>query len=542
MAITSNESEAPRPSNESAPKSAFTSTAESAPKGTLDFLGLSGNIGIPRIDASVEPYLTKVITEVKKYIPSAELVRFPRRNNYHAVLVRGDDGLYSVFEIMFASLSDGIHAKFIPTSYRMQNAMDDLREMYPGKQIRRVDQRLIIAGYEGDMNRWFEMANTIVSAFNVQLDPAYKDATISQISTVEFSPDWSLAHARALADQLSPHGIRARMDLGMVLRAKVVAGNQREMRDADTEYRPVGVIGGYVEFREKELVQNGNVSEQRYYPVFNITVCQSVIPLEGMAAVLLAAIAPQIYSSLWWTRQWNDFAKDKPNIGSLELDPAKPGHTFFTENSEEVVDFVKNWVTTPDIAFQLQDGKDAIPGLYRMFSNHAEEKLHFLQRLTHFFEVDSNDVASNATPSGLIDVRFEGGYGDASGVLHDSRNIDFLEVAAKTGAGSIDAQTRATLLGRNADRPEDRAALVAHLTSSFIPLYMTPSYLINPDFITWIQSKLTGRIQIIDPNHQVEGRSFGAIRQGFGSGAGMGSIISSGIVRGGLNLQSNWNR
>jgi hypothetical protein len=541
MAIQSNDTDAPTPSDRAAEQTF--SSAPSSSIGTLDFLGLRQQIDIPSIDASVEPYLNKVMEDVKKYLPSAERVQFPRRENYFAVAYTGEDGVLSFFGIMFASTTDGVINNYLPTSMRMGEAMDELRSMYPGRQLRLVDQRVVLANYGPEMERHKQMADTILRAFNVTTKAAAKDAVISQIGTVEFSPDWSLANAKALADKLSPHGVRNRMDLGMVLRVKVSSGSGNSaFRDLDTRYEPIGVIGGYVEFKEKEPMPGPNgVTAMQYVPVFNITTLLTTMPLEGMAAVLIAALAPSVYNTKWWARQWTNFSKDQPNPGVLEMDPERPGHPYFVENQDDLLAFITNMCTAPHISYMQQDGRDAIPGLHRMFSDDSQEQAHFIQRLMHFFEADG-DISLNAKLSDVIEYRFDGVYGDPSGALHDSREIDYLSMAARGGMGSMTDDARRTLLGTS-DRPQDRAELISKFTGNYASLYLNTVNLLNPTFISWIADKIRARgLSIIDPNHQAEGRSFSSFTQNFGTGVGMGSVIQSGNIRPGLNLQSNWNR
>lgn len=540
MAIQTNDTGAPTPSEDSATKT-FTAAPNASQGGVLDFLGLQSQIDVPSIDAAVEPYLTSVVDEVKKHAPGAELVRFPRRDNYFAILYRGPDALLSFFGIMFVSTADGVVNNYYPTSMRMRGVDEDLREMYPGQNIRIVDQRVIVANYAPEMLLWKEMASTIARAFNVMTIPAAKDAVISQIGTVEFSPDWSLANAKALVAKLSPHAVPARMDLGMVLRAKVSSNNNNSMfREFDTQYKPIGVIGGYIEFKEKEPSTLNGQPVMQYIPTFNITTLLTTMPLEGMAITLIAALAPNIYNSMWWARQWTNFSKDQPNPGTLEQDPNKQGHPYFVDDQTELLEFLRNMCTTPHIVYHQQDGRDGIPGLHRMFSTDPVDQAHFIQRLMHFYEAEG-EIQLNAKLCDILEYRFDGVYGDPSGALHDSREIDFLSMSARSGAGSITPETRRTLLDVS-DRPQDRAALVSTFTGNFAPLYLTTANILNPSFLDWAAKMIRARgMAIIDPNHQAEGRQFSSFTSGFGSGVGMSSVIQSGMIRPGMNLQSNWN-
>lgn len=546
MAIETNEQrEAPRPSSEqpqAAASPSFTMPG-AAPSGELDLLSLTAGIGIPRVDPSVGPYLDEVLKLTNEYLKTVELVRFPRRDNTYVLTYTGEDSVLSCFVMMFVSQTDGVGANMSPASNRLGTVVEELRDMFPGKQIRLVDQRVMLGGYAPEMARTKEMAGTIVRAFNVTTKAAFKEATIRNVATVEFSPEWNLSQARAMADSLSPHGVRSRMDLGMVLNAKIQPNTGREFKDVDTQYRPIGVIGGYVDFLEKEPVQmpSGQV-EVRYQPIFNVTVIQSEIPLEGMVGLLLAAIAPNIYSSLWWLNQWNDFAKDQPNPGFLEADPAKPGQPIFLENKDDLADFARAKFAVPEIVMQMQDGRDSIPGLYRMFSENANDRTHFLQRVMHFLEVNDANVSSSEITR-TVEYRYDGAYGDAAGVLRDSREVDYLSIAAKAGFGAIGPDMRRTLLTINPNRPDLRAELVKNFTGSFNPYWLTMSNLVNANFVRWLAETIKARgVSIIDPSYQAGGNSFSSLRQGFGNGANMPSIISSGIMPSRFNLSSNWNR
>ena len=541
MSIEINDTAAPQ---RGAPEpTASFAAAPSGSTGNLDFLGLQDLIGIQSVDPNIEPYLEGVTEAVKKAIPGVERRKFPRRENCHGFIYRGEDGYVSAFCILFTTTGDPVTPSFHPTSMRGANLNEDLREMYPGERIRLIDMRVIISDSPAEMARVSQMANAIVTAFQVVTVQRAKDATVSEIGTVEFSPDWSPNNARSFIEKYSPHSVLPRSDLGMVLRAKIDGPNTNPaMRDLETTYRAVAAITGYVEFKEKEVVPTGTGQMATLYtPVFNITSIMSTMPLPGMATIVMAALAPAVYNSKWWARQWTNFSKDLPNPGTLEMDPDGKNQPYFVESQEEMLKFLGDWCTAPKIAFQLQDGRDIIPGMQYMVSEDSQEQAHFLQNLMHFYHAE-NDLAPGTKICETIEYRFDGVYGEPNGVLVDSREIDYLSMIARGGAGSVSLEDRAVLLGVS-DRPQDRAAIVSRFTGRFVPEYLTTVSLLNPAFLDWVVSKIKARgLAIIDPNHMAEGRTFSSFGAGFGSGAGMASPIQSGLVRPGLNLSSNWSR
>lgn len=540
MGIESNDTAAPIAQPAASTGPSFTS-ASSAPAGTPDFLSLSNRIGISRIDSSVEPYLEKVMKLVKENLNNVNLIRLDTISNAYAIRYDGPDGLASFFGIQFVSMGDPVSPKFYPASIKLRLMKEELARTFANERIRISDARVIIGGYGPDMERAFEMADTIVRTFRVTADSSNKNATIDSLVTNEFAADWRLAEARNAESALSPHGTRPRLDIGLTLKAKIrneMSG--REFREMDADYRLLGVVGGYVEIREKEVVVGPNNQQVlMYQPIFNITVLNAVIPLEGVASILLAALAPTIYNTYFWARQWQDLSDGQPQPGLLEENPEKRGQPFHLKDQEELHEFVRTYFAKPHIAFQFQDGRDNIPGLWRLGSTDIDQKNTLINRLTNFFGTESENVG-NVELSRIIETRYDGVYGSSDGILHDSRDIDYLYIAARQGFGSITREMRGVLLG-NSENPEDRARIVQISTNSFTPIWFDSVAVVNADFIKWIVNKTDRRnLLIVDPNSHTEARSIGSILDGFGSGSGIGSIVTNGVTRGGLGLGSFW--
>ena len=511
----------------------------SAPEGSLDFLGLSSRIGISRIDSTVEPYLEKTLKLVKDNLPNVSLVRLDRVSNSYALQFEGPDGTVNFFGLQFVSTGDPISPNLYPASAKVRLMRTELKERFPEKRIRLSDARVILAGYEPDMSKFYEMADTIVRTFQMTSVPELKNAQIMSLTTNEFVADWSLSEAKREEALLSPHGIRPRMEVGLTIKAKIRNEMGREFREFDTDYRTLGVIGGYTEIREKEEFVVNNQRVLLYRPVFNITVLNAMIPLEGVAAILLAAFAPTIYSTQFWAKQWSDLSEGQPNPGMLEENPDHRGRPFILKDNEELLDFIRTYFAAPVIVLQIQDGTDAIPGMRRLTSTNLDDKAHFMNRLSNFFGSPEENV-QQIELSRVIETRFDGAYGDPKGILHDSRDIDYLYVAAKNGMGAIDTNMRRTLLG-NAENSSERARVIQSVTNSFIPLYLDQLALINPDLIKWIIQKTDSRrMVIVDPNSRTESRSLGSFLDGFGQATNLGSIVTSGVTNRGLNLGSVW--
>jgi hypothetical protein len=532
--------EAPGSANEAPQPTAEPIGSPGAVIGALDFLTLSSGLGIDRIDSTIEPYLTEVEKLVKDKLKSVEMVRLTKLNNAYAFKFNGPDGYLNFFGLYFASLSDPVSQHYYPSSLKLRAIHEELKTVYGDKRIRISDARVVFGGYPQDMERAFKMADTIVRTFQATSYNEVKNSKVSALLSNEFTVDWRISEARAVEDELSPHGVRPRMDVGMTFKAKIKNEHGREFREFENEYHTVGVIGGYTEIREKEEhVVNG----QRvllYRPVFNITVCNSIIPLEGVASIMLAAFAPTIYNTQFWAKQWADLTKGSSNPGHLEENPDNRGRPIELGDQDELVEFVRTYFAQPIIAFQFQDGRDIIPGMWRLGTPDPIEKNLFVNRLGRFYGDEVEQNASSFELAINLEQRFEGVYGDKKATLLDSRDIDYLWVAAHNGYGAISREMRAVLLGCS-ENPVDRATVIQNATQSFTPAWFTTVSAVNPEFIKWIVSKAdASRLVIIDPNSRAETRSIGSYLGGFGSASGIGSIVSNGIVNRGLSVGSVW--
>jgi hypothetical protein len=518
-----------------------TFTSSAAPGGKLDVLAMLSNLGGNRIDAAVEPYLNEVLKNVKETLPGVELFTMPRLRNAYGFRYNTGDDVVNVFGLWFVHMSDPVSQNLTPESSRIAQFREELKIQFAGQQLRPVDIRVVIAGYEPEMSRTREMSETIVRSFQVNTNPDFKNAQLNNIIGEEFVLSWSLSEARAVESALSPHGVRPRMDIGMTLSAKIRTNAGKDFKEFDTDYRTIGVIGGYVEVRPQEIVSLNNQQQALLYqPVVNITVCNSYIPLEGIGAIMLALFAPSMYNSMFWATQWRDLSDSMPNPGMLEMDPENIGRPLILKNQDELEEFVRKFFGRAHIAIQVQDGRDNISGMQRLALPDARVKQHFMDRITQFFGTPS-ESAGQMTISTVLEHRFDGVYGDEKGILKDSRDIDYLYIAAKKGTASIDQDMRKVLLG-GSDNPTDRAKIIRDITGTFKPLYFDTQALINPAFIQWIGQKAqAGGLVVVDPTMRTTTRSISSYTGGFGNGADVGAITSTGVGNRVFGMSSVWN-
>lgn len=518
----------------------FTDTA--APTGALDLMRVVSMISLNQINPMVDPYLQKVLKAVNEKMTGITLINIERPRDSYAFQYTGPDGVVNLFGIQFVSLGAPKNQDLTPASLRLVPLNQELRRRFEGRDMRVVDARIIIADYQPEMDRTMEMANCIVSRFSVVSDPAIRNLTASILASNEFVLDWSLSEARNLESQLSPHGVRPRMDVAVTLKAKIRTPNigGRPYQDYETEYQTIGVMGGYVEIGDLEDVQvNGGIKRQ-YRPMFHITVANATIPIEGVFDVMLGVLAPVIYKTSFYGKQWQNMTEaGASNPGMLEEDRDNRGKPLILKDQEELAEFIREMFAQPVITVRFQDGRDSIPGVWRIGADAMDERKTFIDRTNQFFGAGDEQV--NFPIGAVIDKRFEGVYGDPAGVLRDSRDIDYLYVAAKSGWGSIDQTTRRMLL-RPGERQTDRARLIDNVTNSFNPLYLDTIVAINPPLVSLLLDRISrAGIVITDPNSQQDVRPLGSFLGNFESASNIGTVVQSGPTNRGLNITSAWN-
>jgi hypothetical protein len=553
MAIETNTGGSPAPSGSAAGSSTADTqsstsfgganfTSSDAPTGGRDVLSILSRLGLNRIDAAVEPYLNEVLKLLKSQFPDkVSLVTLPRMQQAFAFRYDAGDGVATLFGLWFHQPSDPVPQGLYPASMRIKAMKDELEAEFRSEAVRMLDVRVILAGYEPEMVRTREMADTIIRAFQVSTDLSFKNAQLSDLTGDEFMVNWSISEARAVENSLSAHGVRPRMEIAMTLSAKIRTNQGREFKEFDTEYRTIGVIGGYAEIRPEEEFLIDNQRRLLFQPVINITTCLSYIPLEGVGMLMVALFAPSVYNSLFWATQWRDLAEGLPNPGMVMQDPENPSKPIVLKNQDELEEFARLYFNTPHLAFQFQDGRDNIPGMQRLAVPNLEAKQHFMDRLTNFFS-SPKENAQGMPISNVMEVRFDGVYGDVKGTFKDSRDIDYLQVAATKGVGSMDGEMRQALMAGTAN-PTDRAKYVREITGSFIPLYFDTQSVINPAFIKWVGEKAQSRgLVVVDPSARTAPRSISSFTTGFGQQRDLSAITTTGS-RGTAfgNLNSVWN-
>jgi hypothetical protein len=393
------------------------------------------------------------------------------------------------------------------------------------------------------MERTMQMARTIIAVFNIMLDSSIRNTTVKLMLGTEFVAETNVAAVRREESLMSPHGVRPRIDVGLVLKVRIRNENTRPgLRDESEEYQTLGVIGGYTEIYDREPVQGPNgMPEERYKPVFHVTTLMSIFPIPAIGMLLIASIAQSVYQTNFTARQWFELRENRPNPGMLLEDPHKPGSPVKLTSQAELLEFIRAYFQRSEISLQFLDGRDNIPGMLNMVAPDPAERNSFVRQLSNFFEIEPQDIG-NGVLATVIEQRYEGVYGDASGTLHDSRDVDYLFLAAKNGWASIDDQMRGILLGSAMSTATDRALLTNRMIGGFSPLWLESIAVLNLDFLNWFSTQMIrAGLILTNPHAPQERRSIGQALNGFAQDRTVQSVFTNNPTgRGAAQINSVW--
>ena len=507
--------------------------AASAPVVGSDLLGLMAGFRVNKVSAEVQPYLEDVIKVLHSAgYTTARVVPMVRNVNAFAVVAETENGKLSHYLLKFVGSQDPNDPKLLPFSRSLHDVATEVsRQHLDVAKIEITGGRIINSNYAPDMQRAETMGRTIANTFKTVGDPSVMQYTCQHLQGNVFEVNWDVAAVREMVNELSPHGVPSRIDLGFQLLVKVKNDNSNSMTGDTYSYHPVGAVGGYVDFPGIMPKQEMGGLKTYIQPVFNITEIVSNLPIPAMTSILLTALATSLYNKTSYLKQWANLGAGHPNPGMLEEDRQNPGKPYEINKPDELQAFAHHWFAPIQIGIHYQDGKNNLPFVNLMLSEDMQRQQLYANMLTKFFGQQTETLRGPI--SNLLGYSIDGAYGDPRGELRDSRDIDYLDVAAAQGFGAIDPHNKNLLLRRVND-PIGRAQLINSIvggrTKGFRPLWETRIHILNAAFIGMVrQLTVNAGIQIVDPSATVESLNFDAFISGFESTAGIAPLVQNGI-------------
>lgn len=237
---------------------------------------------------------------------------------------------------------------------------------------------------------------------------------------------------------ISPHAVPARDDIGVL-----VCLEERQDPNAfsltghrEKEYRELFAITGYTRIFAPEqggALNYGGTTTPKFMPIATITDIVTPIPdLKMLGAALPFAVEVFINKSLW-SRPYQNFNKEQPNLGSLITD-SKSKAPYFLSSIGDLLNFSRTYLTQPFLAVDITEGRYRIRGLDALASNIGA----VLDQLIDFvgptnWEAEQNAARERITEKNAALLNFTNITGTVSvnGAPVDSRCVDYLSLATK---------------------------------------------------------------------------------------------------------------
>ncbi len=305
-----------------------------------------------------------------------------------------------------------------------------------------------------DYERAQIMAQHLSLNLNIATNAQIAALDVNMFDKTEYTINTDLATAVGYINNHNPHAVQPRADIGFTIYAR----KKRIQRTGDLPFddgQPIAAVVGFTEMIARKMDYSGIVS--KYIPFVRITGIAASLPLPGIVPLCLATAVDQFIALRRWIHPFLSFAKGKPNLGQLSLDPQNPKQLWFASNMNDVNTWVQANTLNAVLAIDVADGQAKIPALN--LYGHPSYANAVITTMQGFFG-DRIRFDPARQPFHILAQDFIGTVGEGPATV-DSRTVDFLSLTAQLGAQDDNAKL---LLEFQMDNPAIRARVVADKT------------------------------------------------------------------------------
>ena len=452
--------------------------------GGTDLFGFLNRLGA---NQALGPDIEAYITKLRSHLPTegaqqVVIKRLAEPQGAH-VAISGKAAIILLFDALLPKDLQN----YLPTSDHAVSADRSFRAEVPN-----IPHPLhVIVVQPEDYPLAQQMAQYLLFNLAVASDGFYSNTNIGLLTANEFVVDTSLDTARNFIGARYPHGVLPRMNLGFTLFAKTRRGSNSQFTSSLEESRPIAALGAYVEIWQPN---GGPQNGPKYAATVHVTNITSDLPFPGIIPFMLAIAADKFLDRGGWKQQFSSFRKGSPNLGNLSFDPnpGKKNELWFANTPDELNTWIHaNMLPRPFLAVDVVEGQARIPAL-AVYGDSKSYDGKVYEQITSFF---GNPPINRGVPPyiTLPAPTFIGTYGDPRGKLEDSREIDYLNLLAKTG--SQDPSTRALLLYTD---PVIRARLVAEKTgNTFKSNHRVQVSFLEPSLLSILAQEIVSKVKIL---------------------------------------------
>lgn len=368
------------------------------------------------------------------------------------------------------------------------------------------------------------MARIITNGFIITSGLVGTDITMAHISGMECTVSTNMHRVRAFMDMHSPHGVRARDDIGFVVYAQRPEEKKRRYGMNEQPVNPRGIIGvtGFTEFIPAGsgfMVQNN----MKFIPIIRITEIISTVPHKNLLPLIMLIATEKFIVQMGYLKAFQDYTKDRPNIGALI--PDNDGNPWHAKDVNARNDFISNCLLPPYLAIDVVEGRSRIPGIDKLIYNPGA----CVKEASIFF---GTPASSMTNPVQKIWPEYLGFFHDGTGI-RDGRFIDYLRLAVDfKDIGRI----REFLIKK--DLPQARVNEIINIGyNEYKPVYKCLTAVLHSQYLSEMSRALMGCPTKLNLTYEQDDGGMGynpSLIDGSGNDFGNFGSISG-------NIRSGWN-
>jgi len=372
-------------------------------------------------------------------------------------------------------------------------ALSYIEEMLKVTGAKNVQLIETIVVTKDDYSKIEQMAGGLINLLITRYHPDTAALSASMFGRDEtIVVDTSINAVRRYVEQVSPHAVPARSDVGFLLSLRNNrAMNQQPMafgvgRD-ETPETPFCAVTGYTEIIEAPashfaLAQYPAAAPQRYMPVIHLTDIVTTLPVSNLLALVLPIAAEVFIRQQRWLEAFG-FTEGKMNLGNVMIDP--DDKMVVVKNMEEMQGLVAQCFEAPFLAIDVIDGRYRIPGIEGIVSHETNgEIVSAIGTFLNEAYAQNESYVVNSWPILPGNIVWDGEN-------IDSRYAEYLFLAQRIQDTALIGP-----LMRKSDDPMVRVNQVkAVFDDKYLPLYLGDSMVLNGQFVSRMAARF-GSIQL----------------------------------------------
>lgn len=452
-----------------------------------------------RVPQQVEDFVNDVMSLLKQTYPDLSHGIVPEVPNF--VYFKRDriQGTSVIPVVQMVEFADIRYNDERDIGYRQndaKNAAESIKRLFPKCVC--LEPITLLTNSRLDMTNTRQTAEAIrVSMFYKTEEGSALTASVFEGKTLETRYD--VQEAKSYLQEVSPHATLPRIETAAVFQT-VVNNNNNFSHNArawssnnfvngdSTRPTIVFTVGGYVEIGNPVTRTERGVEVTKFETFYHITAAYSRFNTLGMLAMGLTAFSAHIINDWGWVPQFYN-KKANGDLGMTLEDLDNRGNFVKTDGNDEVMDLAQQRFWPPVMIIDSEVGFNLFSGLNSLTSQDQNKVAAVNNYLHGFFNNPKSPISRfNGQITNLAGLTLEGYYGNAQGVLEDTRNFDWFKLAETDGISALRSEQGFLMRSLLNDDMWTmmRFRLMTERLPDVKPLVECRKFVIIPEWLNWV--------------------------------------------------------